>query len=56
MAISGFEIKKHEKAMDKYLEVHRPPAHLRNGLDTGYRIENQSIEIFELTPSFRDPS
>ena len=56
MAISEFEIKKAERALDKFLAVHRPPVHIRPRLDICYRIQDQSVVIFEVTPSFRDPN
>jgi hypothetical protein len=55
MAISEFEIKRCERALDRFMEQHRPPVHVRAQLDFGYRIDNQSIEIFEVRPGFRDP-
>ena len=42
--------------MDEYLNKTRPPVHLREKLDIGYRIENQSVEIFEIRPAFLNPS
>jgi hypothetical protein len=36
--------------------VRRPPAHIRNELDLGYRISGQSVEIFEVRPQWDDPS
>ena len=56
MAISEFEIKKAERALDKFLAVHRPPVHVRPQFDINYRIEDQSVVIFEVRPSFRDPT
>jgi len=56
MAISEFEIKRCEKAMDAFITQHRPPAHIRNEVDLGYQIENQSIEIFEVRPQWDNPS
>lgn len=56
MAISEFEIKKCEKEIEAFLKVRRPPAHIRDELDLGYRIEGQSVEIFEIRPQWRDPS
>ena len=56
MAISEFEIKRCEKELEKFLAAKRPPAHIRAQLDFGYRINDQSVEIFEVRPSFRDPS
>jgi hypothetical protein len=56
MAISEFEIKRVEKIMEGYLARTRPPVQIRNELDIGYRIENQSVELFEVRPDFKDPS
>ena len=41
--------------MDEYLKATRPPIHIRDKLDIGYRIENQSVEIFEIRPAFNKP-
>ena len=56
MAISEFEVKRCEKELEKFLEEKRPPAHVRAQVDLDYRISGQSVEIFEVRPSFRDPS
>ena len=56
MAISEFEIKRCERELEKFLSIHRPPAHIRNELDISYRLTDQSIEIFEITPSWKDPA
>ena len=55
MAVSEFEAKRIEKIMEGYLERTRPPVHIRNELDIAYRIDNQSIELFEVRPAFRNP-
>lgn len=56
MAISEFEIKRCEKELEKFLTEKRPPAHVRSQVNLGFRIANQSIEIFEIRPHYRDPS
>ncbi len=56
MTISEFVRKRIEKIMDEYLKRTRPPVHIRDELDIGYRIENQSVEIFEIRPAFNKPS
>ncbi|MBN4054327.1 DUF3024 domain-containing protein [Nitrospira defluvii] len=56
MAISEFEIKKCEKAIEKFMAKHRPPAHIRNELDLASRIENQSVVLFEIRPQWDNPS
>jgi len=55
MAISEFEIKRCEKELEKFLEERRPPAHVREQVDLAYRMTGQSVEIFEVRPSLRDP-
>ena len=56
MAISEFEVKRCENELRKFMEKHRPPVHIRNELDFGYRIENQSVELFEIRPNWKDSS
>ena len=56
MAISEFETKRWEKAIEAFMAKRRPPAHIRNELDLGYRIVNQSVELFEIRPQWRNPS
>ena len=55
MAISEFEQKRCDREMENFLKAHRPPAHIRHEFDIGYRLENQSVEIFEVRPHFRNP-
>lgn len=55
MAISEFEIKRCEKLVGAYIEKHRPPPHIRNKLDLGFRVKDQSIEIFEIRPQWNNP-
>jgi len=50
MAISEFEIKRFEKLVGAYVKKHRPPAHIRDKVDLGFRVKDQSIEIFEIRP------
>lgn len=42
-----------EVRMDEYLKEKRPPEHIRPKLDFIYKIENQSITIFEVRPHFK---
>ena len=50
MPISEFEVKRCERELEKFLAIKRPPAHIRSQLDYAYRIENQSVELFEIRP------
>lgn len=42
--------------MEDYLERVRPPAHLRDRVDIAYRVDNQSVELFEIRPAFQRPT
>ncbi len=55
MAFSEFELKRYDKVLRAFVERRRPPAHQRDQLDFGYRIEGQSVEIFEIRPVWRHP-
>ena len=56
MAFSEIEQKRYKKAVENYLDSCRPPVEIRNELDFGFRIQDQSIEIFEIRPKWNDPS
>ena len=55
MAFSEFELKKYDKALLAFIERRRPPIHMRDQLDFGYRIEGQSIFLFEIRPVWNNP-
>ena len=55
MSLSEFELKRCEYALAAFLEKRRPPTHLRKEVDLRYRIEGQSVEIFEVRPGWRNP-
>ena len=55
MPFSEFELKKHEKALRAFIEKRRPPAHMRDQLDFGYRMEGQSVILFEIRPVWNNP-
>jgi hypothetical protein len=56
MAFSEFDIKKCEKLVEQFVQKRRPPPHIRNELDLGFRVKGQSVEIFEIRPMWRNPS
>ena len=56
MSLSEFEQKKIEKAVRAYVEKHRPPAYIRDKVDLSFRVEGQSVEIFEIRPRWDVPS
>ncbi|WP_298300440.1 DUF3024 domain-containing protein [Hydrotalea sp.] len=43
------------ETMENFLERNRPPEDIRPELDIGYRIEEQSIFIFEIRPKWLKP-
>lgn len=55
MALSEFETKRFEKLVREFVEKRRPPAPLRKELDLQFRIEGQSVEIFEVRPLWTNP-
>lgn len=56
MPLSELERKRCERDLQHFLERRRPPPHVRKDLDLGYKIEGQSVEIFEIRPDWRDKS
>ncbi len=52
MALSEIERYRFEKPIRAYVEASRPPPQIRPELDIGYRIVNQSVELFEVRPAF----
>ena len=56
MALSEFEIHKCERAIQGFLKKRRPHDELRDQLDLGCRLENQSVFVFEVRPVWNDPS
>jgi hypothetical protein len=55
MALSELVIKRCERELEKFLNKRRPPEHIRNEVDIGYRLNDQSITIIEIRPNWRDP-
>lgn len=56
MAFTEKELVPIQAALDEYLEKARPPEHLREKVDLGYRIERQSVTLFEIRPEVLEPS
>ena len=50
------EILSIEKIMGEYIETIRPPEKIRPQVDIGYKIEAQSVIIFEIRPQWNDPT
>lgn len=56
MALSEFETALAEVHLDDYIVKMRPPAAVRDEVDLAYRIEDQSVVIFEVRPHWKDAS
>lgn len=56
MAFTPQERSDIEAAMADFLMRRRPPEHLRDKVDLAYRIEGQSVELFEIRPVWNDKS
>jgi len=56
MALSELERKRFEKAVSKFIDGRRPPPEIRPKLDLGFRLDGQSVEIFEVRPDWRNPN
>jgi len=54
MALTDLERKRCERDIAKFMERRRPPPHIRPKLDLGYKIEGQSVEIFEIRPDWQN--
>jgi len=54
--LSEFDMKRCEKLVAQFIEKRRPPPHIRREVDLSFRINGQSVEIFEVRPNWRDRS
>jgi Protein of unknown function (DUF3024) len=43
------------EVMEAYLMHSRPPEEIRNQIDLGYKVEEQSVIVFEIVPNWRNP-
>ena len=55
MSLSKDLIKEIKQAAAKYMYYNRPPLEVRDQLDIGYRIDEQSVYLFEIRPSWNNP-
>lgn len=55
MAIDSIKTLEVIEAMENFLSRKRPPENIRNQLDIGYKIEGQSVIIFEIRPQWNKP-
>lgn len=54
MAFTEIEQRRILNDMQEFLDRKRPPPHIRPKLDIGYRLEGQSLVIFEVRPDWQD--
>src|ERR1022692_3564693 len=50
MTLSEFNTKRCEKLVVQFIEKRRPPPRIRSQVDLAFRINGQSVEIFEVRP------
>ncbi len=50
MAEKVFDI--NQKIVDSFIQGIRPPEHMRNQLDIGFKYERKTFEIFEIRPIY----
>jgi hypothetical protein len=48
MALTEFETRRVEKVMSEFIEICRPPMHLRKEVDLAFRLDRQTVDIFEI--------
>jgi hypothetical protein len=47
LGFSEFEIKRYQMILDDFIESKRPPVEIRDKLDIAYRVDNQSVTIYD---------
>ena len=55
MAIDTLQTLEVIEAMENFIARKRPPEHIRAKLDLGYKIEDQSMLVFEIRPQWDKP-
>lgn len=55
MAFTEPELREVHRKLESFLERRRPPEDLRDEVDLGFRIEDQSIVVFEVRAAWRQP-
>lgn len=55
MALDVFKTLEVIEVMENFISRIRPAEHIRSQLDIGYKIEDQSIIIFEIRPQWNKP-
>lgn len=55
MAFNEAESRNVAQALEGFLDRKRPPPEIRHELDLAYRVEDQSVLLFEVRPAWRGP-
>jgi hypothetical protein len=55
MAFDEFTLHRIQKVVGTFVESRRPPPHIRKELDLAFRIDGQSVLIFEVRPHWKMP-
>jgi len=55
MAFDEFTRYRIAKSVGTFVEKRRPPAYMRKELDLGFKIKDQSVEIFEVRQRWQHP-
>ncbi len=56
MSFNDIEKKKIENELNRYIDKRRPPIEIRHKVDIGFKMEKNSIIIFEIRPNWKNPS
>jgi hypothetical protein len=56
MPLSAAQIEQITAAGDAFLPQHRPPVEIRHQVDLAYRLDGQSVMVFEVRPDWMDKS
>jgi len=56
MALTEFESALAEVLTTRYVEGRRPPQHLREKVDLAFKIQDQSVVVYEIRPCWDDPN
>jgi hypothetical protein len=54
--VNDIERRRVESKVAAFVEKRRPPAHLRNQVDLGFRFDGRSVELFEIRPRRDEPA
>ncbi len=55
MALTNIQIREINLAAEEFFKLHRPPEKIRHQVDINYRIDGQSVYVFEIRPRWDKP-